>query len=208
MLIVSILYTSISILKYQFLLMWSSIKNRFLIPNPHRIYNHHHVIMCDSSGISIYQCMSLQLTWCASSLLKVYVTEVQHAGHHPEQVQLLRVIQADLLHRHRHPVEVSLVVQQRVLQRAWLQVLRNKSMDCYWPLILLPSFITTSASFLLTYQLTFSYISTRLHLFWPFNLTSLLSFISSSIYLLSSLPPLSVCLPLCIRVNIKYFCVI
>lgn len=65
---------------------------------------------------------------------------MQHAGHHPEQVQLLRVVQADLLHGYAHAVEVAVVVQQRVLQRARLHVLRNQDRvetvtDCW----LLPS---------------------------------------------------------------------
>lgn len=86
-----------------------------------------HVAM---SGMRVFMCctdISLQLTWRASSLLEVDVAEVQHAGHHPEQVQLLRVVQADLLHGHAHPVEVALVVQQRVLQRARFQVLRGET---------------------------------------------------------------------------------
>lgn len=82
------------------------------------------------SGMRVFMCctdISLQLTWRASSLLEVDVAEVQHAGHHPEQVQLLRVVQADLLHGPAHPVEVALVVQQRVLQRARFQVLRGET---------------------------------------------------------------------------------
>lgn len=66
------------------------------------------------------------LTWCASGLLEVNVSEVQHAGHNPEQIQLLCVVQADLLHGYAHPGEVAVVVQQRVLQRARLCVLRNQ----------------------------------------------------------------------------------
>ena len=94
--------------------------------------------------------MSLQLTWGASSLLEVDVSEMQHAGHHPEQVQLLRVVQADLLHGYAHAVEVALVVQQRVLQRARLHVLRNQDRaetvtDC-WFLLSSEVFQTSSSS--------------------------------------------------------------
>lgn len=41
---------------------------------------------------------------------------MQNTSNHPEQVQLLSVIQADLLHGYTHPVEVALVVKKRVLQ--------------------------------------------------------------------------------------------
>lgn len=71
--------------------------------------------------------LSPQLTWCAPSLLEVDVSEVQHPGHHPEQIQFLRVVQADLLHCHTHAVEVTLVIQQWVLQRARLHVLKNRT---------------------------------------------------------------------------------
>ena len=75
----------------------------------------------------VVQISRCRLTRRASSLLEVDVAEVQHARHHPEQVQLLCVVQADLLHGHAHPVEVALVVQQRVLQRARFQVLRGET---------------------------------------------------------------------------------
>ena len=59
----------------------------------------------------------------APGLLKVEVPEVQHPGHHPEEVQLLRVVQADALHGLAHPLKVPLIVQQRVLQGPSLSVL-------------------------------------------------------------------------------------
>ena len=68
---------------------------------------------------------ALTLTRCAPRLLEVDIAQVQHPRHHSEQVQLLRVVQADLLHGAAHPVEVALVVQQRVFQRAHLRVLRD-----------------------------------------------------------------------------------
>lgn len=45
---------------------------------------------------------------------------MQNSSNHPEQVQLLSIVQTDLLHGHTHPAEVAMVVQQRVLQGAEL----------------------------------------------------------------------------------------
>lgn len=50
---------------------------------------------------------------------------MQNTGHHPEKVQLLCVVQADLLHGHTHPVEVALVVKQRVSESARLLMLQD-----------------------------------------------------------------------------------
>lgn len=80
-------------------------------------------VKCPKTGSHVWL---LVLTWCASGLLEVDVAEVQHAGYHPEEIQLLCVVQADLLHGYAHPGEVAVVVQQRVLQRARLCVLGNQ----------------------------------------------------------------------------------
>lgn len=48
---------------------------------------------------------------------------MQNASNHPEQVQLLSVIQTNLLHGHAHPVEVPHVVKKRVLQSTGIEVL-------------------------------------------------------------------------------------
>lgn len=50
---------------------------------------------------------------------------MENASNHPEQVQLLSVVQSNLLHGHAHPVEVPHVVEKRVLQSAGLQMLQN-----------------------------------------------------------------------------------
>lgn len=52
---------------------------------------------------------------------------MQDTSHHPEQVQLLSVVQADLLHGHTHPVEVELVVEQRVSESACLLMLQRSA---------------------------------------------------------------------------------
>lgn len=52
---------------------------------------------------------------------------MENTRDHPEQVQLLSVIQTNPLHGHTHPVKVALVVQQRVFQSADLKMLPNKS---------------------------------------------------------------------------------
>lgn len=51
---------------------------------------------------------------------------MEDTSHHPEQVQLLGVVQADLLHGHTHPVEVALVVEQRVSESARLLMLHHR----------------------------------------------------------------------------------
>lgn len=51
---------------------------------------------------------------------------MQDTRHHPEKVQLLCVVQADLLHGHAHPVEVALVVKERVSESARLLMLRHR----------------------------------------------------------------------------------
>lgn len=51
---------------------------------------------------------------------------MQNTGNHPEEVQLLGVIQTNLLHGHAHPVEVALVVKKRVSERANLQMLPDE----------------------------------------------------------------------------------
>lgn len=51
---------------------------------------------------------------------------MQNPSHHPEQVQLLGVVQADLLHGDTHPVEVALVVKQRVSESARLLMLQHR----------------------------------------------------------------------------------
>lgn len=48
---------------------------------------------------------------------------------HPEQVQLLSVVQTNPLHGHAHPVKVALVVQQRVFQSADFKMLQNKGQN-------------------------------------------------------------------------------
>lgn len=50
---------------------------------------------------------------------------MQNAGNHPEQVQLLCVVQTDLLHGHTHPIEVTQVIKKGVLQRTDVQMLQN-----------------------------------------------------------------------------------
>lgn len=52
---------------------------------------------------------------------------MQNTSNHPEQVQLLSVVQTDPLHGHTHPVEVTLVVKKRVLQSTNLLMLQNTS---------------------------------------------------------------------------------
>lgn len=62
----------------------------------------------------------------ASCLFKVNIAEMKDAGHHSEEIELLCVIQADFLHGHHHPVKVSQVIQQRVLQSTHFPVLRTQ----------------------------------------------------------------------------------
>lgn len=52
---------------------------------------------------------------------------MENTRDHPEQVQLLGVVQTNPLHGHTHPVKVALVVQQRVFKSADLKMLPNKS---------------------------------------------------------------------------------
>lgn len=52
---------------------------------------------------------------------------MENTRDHPEQVQLLSVVQTNPLHGHTHPVKVALVVQQRVFKSADLKMLPNKS---------------------------------------------------------------------------------
>lgn len=62
----------------------------------------------------------------ASCLFKVDIAEMKDARHHSEEIELLCVIQADFLHGRHHPVEVSQVIQQRVLQSTHFPVLRTQ----------------------------------------------------------------------------------
>lgn len=85
------------------------------------------MILTATTKNSVFYNWSSLFTWGASSLFKINVSEVQNPCHHPEQVELLRVIQSDLLHGHTHSVKVGMIVQQRVFQRTCLQMLRSNS---------------------------------------------------------------------------------
>lgn len=62
----------------------------------------------------------------ASCLFEVDIAEMKDASHHSEEIELLCVIQADSLHGNHHPVEVSQVIQQRVLQSTHFPMLRTQ----------------------------------------------------------------------------------
>lgn len=62
----------------------------------------------------------------ASCLFEVDIAEMKDASHHSEEIELLCVIQADSLHGNHHPVEVSQVIQQRVLQSTHFPMLQTQ----------------------------------------------------------------------------------
>jgi len=62
----------------------------------------------------------------ASCLFEVDVAEMKDASHHSEEIELLCVIQADSFHGNHHPVEVSQVIQKRVLQSTYFSMLRTQ----------------------------------------------------------------------------------
>lgn len=68
----------------------------------------------------------------APSFFEVYVAKMQDSCHHSEEIELLCVIKADLFHGYAHPIKIPHIIQLRVFQRSYFQLLKKHTTKKSW----------------------------------------------------------------------------